>query len=101
MEVEEVDMDKVRTAAAILRGAQALIPTMDADSDLVQEYWDVIGSQGGLSEADLEYLGIDVDTLTNVITLLENYHKFTEGEANTLSQYRVTLNAIRRANVQV
>ncbi len=95
-----VDMDKVRTAAAIVRGAQELIPLADRAASLVQEYWDVIGVEG-LSTTELEYLGIKADNMTGAVNLLDNLAKFVQGEDTVKTQYRLTLNRIRRTAAQV
>lgn len=96
----EIDRDKVRTAAAVIRGGQAIVPIADSAQALWQEYWDVVGGDG-LNEAELAELGVKPETLAATVTLLENFAKFANGEATEPSVYRVTLNKIRRAAARI
>lgn len=91
-----VDQGKIRTAAALIRGGQAIVPIADSAGALFQEYWDVIGGDG-LNDDELAVLGISADTLAATVTLLENFVHFANGEDVAKTTYRVTLNKIRRA----
>lgn len=96
----EIDQGKLRTAAAIIRGAQTIVPIADSAGALWQEYWDVIG-QDGLNDSELAALGIKAETLAATVTLLENFVKFANGEAAQPTAYRVTLNQIRRVAARI
>ena len=98
-DMANVDLDKTRTVAALIRNGQAFIPVAEDAQTLFQEYWDVVGGEG-LNADELGYLGVDAETVGSVVTLMENIGKFVQGEAVTQTMYRITLNQIRRLNMQ-
>ena len=85
---------KLELAKALIAQAQALAPVMDAAPDVVQEYFDASIT---FADADVEALGVTAAQVVALITLLENVNKFCAGDNPTNAQYRVNINAVRRA----
>ena len=85
---------KLELAKALIAQAQALAPVMDAAPDVVQEYFDASIT---FTDADVEALGVTAAQVVALITLLENVNKFFSGGSPTNAQYRVNINAVRRA----
>ena len=88
---------KLELAKALISQAQALAPVMDAAPDVVQEYFD---SGVQFVDADVEALGVTAAQVVALITLMQNFDGFCNGTlpANeTPPQYRVNINAVRRA----
>lgn len=96
-QAEALEMaNKLGLAKAIISQAQSIAPVMDIAPDVVQEYFD---SAVTFSDADVEALGITAAELVSVITMLENYNKFFAGTTPIDAQYRVTINKVRRVNI--
>ena len=85
---------KIELAKALIAQAQALAPVMDAGPDVVQEYFDASIT---FTDDDVEALGVTAAQVVALITLLENVNKFCAGDNPTNAQYRVNINAVRRA----
>ena len=90
----ELMAQKLELAKALIAQAQALAPVMDAAPDVVQEYFD---SGITFADADVEALGVTAAQVVALITLLQNFDKFCTGGSPTNAQYRVNINAVRRA----
>ena len=90
----EVMAQKLELARAIVAQAQLLAVPMDASPDAVQEYFD-----SGITfvDEDVAALGITAAQVVACITMLENVNKFFSGGNPTNAQYRVNINAVRRA----
>ena len=85
---------KLELAKALIAQAQAIAPVMDAAPDVVQEYFDASIT---FADADVEALGVTAAQVVALVTLLENVNKFFSGGSPTNAQYRVNINAVRRA----
>ena len=85
---------KLELARAIVAQAQLLAVPMDASPDAVQEYFD-----SGITfvDEDVAALGITAAQVVACITMLENVNKFFAGGNPANAQYRVNVNAVRRA----
>ena len=90
----ELMAQKLELAKALIAQAQAIAPVMDAAPDVVQEYFDASIT---FTDADVEALGVTAAQVVALITLLENVNKFFTGGSPTNAQYRVNINAVRRA----
>jgi len=90
----ELMAQKLELAKALIAQAQALAPVMDAAPDVVQEYFDASIT---FVDADVEALGVTAAQVVALITLLENVNKFFSGDSPTNAQYRININAVRRA----
>lgn len=88
--------NKFELAKAIIKQAQNIAPVMDTAPDIVQEYFD-----SGITfvDVDVEALGITAAQVVSVISMLENFNKFFAGTTPANAQYRVNVNAVRRAIV--
>ena len=85
---------KIELARAIVAQAQQLAPVMDGAPDVVQEYFD---SGITFADDDVAALGLTAAQVVACITMLENANKFFSGGNPTNAQYRVNINAVRRA----
>lgn len=94
-------MQRLQTAAAVVRAVQGLTETMDSAPDVYQEYWDVVNGSGSFTDEELELLGITAAQLVSCITVLENLNKFFAGEAVAANSYRATVNTMRRVGAQI
>jgi len=90
----EIMAQKLELAKALIAQAQAIAPVMDAAPDVVQEYFDASIT---FADADVEALGVTAAQVVALVTLLENVNKFFSGGSPTNAQYRVNINAVRRA----
>lgn len=92
---------KERTAAAIVRCTQALIPGLDDARLLLQEINDVVAVYGPLTDADLTRLGINAATITTLATFLTQLVAFVDAPAANRNAFRITINSIRRSGAQI
>ena len=85
---------KLELARAIIGQVQLLSGPMDSSPDVVQEYFD-----SGITfvDDDVAVLGITAAQVVACLTLLENLNKFFIGGSPANAQYRVSVNAVRRA----
>lgn len=85
---------KLNLAKAIISPLNALAAIMDTGPDIVREFYD---SGETFTDDDVAALGVTGAQIVAGITLLENLDKFLNGESPTIAQYRVNVNALRRA----
>ena len=89
-------MEKLGLAKAIIFQAQLHARPMDEGPDVLQEYFD---SGVTFTDEDVAALGVTAAQITGCLTLLENAGKFYNGATPANATYRVTVNAVRRADV--
>ena len=89
------DTVKEKFALAVVRCVQAAGTAMDAAPDLVREYFAC--GYSGITDADVERLGITAADLVNCITLMQNLDKFFTNQAVTQGDHQVTVNKVKRA----
>ena len=90
----EIMAQKLELARAIVATVQQLAPVMDMVPDIVQEYFD---SGITFADEDVAALGLTAAQVVACITMLDNATKFFSGGNPTNAQYRVSINAVRRA----
>ena len=87
---------KLELAKSIIYQAQLHAKIMDENPDVLQEYFDLGES---FVDADVESLGVTAAQVNSCLALLENAGKFYSGGSPTNAVYRVTVNSVRRVDL--